>query len=62
MNTRVKAHALASDKLFSAITKIRHSIVINTTVKKKKKKIWLINLLCLMPLSAIFQLYHGDQF
>ena len=39
MNTRVKAHALASDKLFSAITKIRHSIVINTTVKKKKKKI-----------------------
>ena len=23
---------------------------------------WLIDLLCLMPLSAIFQLYHGDQF
>ena len=23
---------------------------------------WLIYLLCLMPLSAIFQLYHGDQF
>ena len=22
----------------------------------------LIDLLCLMPLSAIFQLYHGDQF
>jgi len=21
-----------------------------------------IDLLCLMPLSAIFQLYHGDQF
>ena len=38
MNTRVKAHALASDKLFSAITKIRHSIVINTTVKKKEKE------------------------
>ena len=23
---------------------------------------WLIDLLCLTPLSAIFQLYHGDQF
>ena len=23
---------------------------------------WLIYLLCLTPLSAIFQLYHGDQF
>jgi hypothetical protein len=23
---------------------------------------WLIDLLCLMPLSAVFQLYHGDQF
>ena len=23
---------------------------------------WLIDLLCLMPLSAIFQLYHGEQF
>jgi hypothetical protein len=23
---------------------------------------WLIDLLCLIPLSAIFQLYHGDQF
>jgi len=24
--------------------------------------IWLIDFWCLMPLSAIFQLYHGDQF
>jgi hypothetical protein len=23
---------------------------------------WLIDLLCLMPLSEIFQLYHGDHF
>jgi hypothetical protein len=23
---------------------------------------WLIDLLCLTPLSAIFQQYHGDQF
>jgi hypothetical protein len=38
--------------------------------KKKKKKIisvafpvdWLTDFWCLTPLSAIFQLYHGDQF
>jgi hypothetical protein len=28
----------------------------------KKHPEWLIHLLCLTPLSAIFQLYHGDQF
>lgn len=37
MITRVMAHALASDKLSSVNTKIRHNIVINTTVKKEKK-------------------------
>ena len=26
------------------------------------ERIWLICVLCLTPLSAIFQLYHGDQF
>ena len=26
------------------------------------KSIFLFDLLCLTPLSAIFQLYHGDQF
>jgi hypothetical protein len=51
---------------------------LKTLVKKNKKKgtcrkffemnkrhfadLILMILLCLMPLSAIFQLYHGDQF
>ena len=27
-----------------------------------KLQVWLIDIWCLTPLSAIFQLYHGDQF
>jgi hypothetical protein len=37
-------------------------IVTDITTRDSEREDWLIDFWCLSPLSAIFQLYHGDQF
>jgi hypothetical protein len=56
----VRTHSFSGDgHWLHSSAKYNYHTLTTTTVPGRFR---LIDLLCLMPLSAIFQLYHGDQF